>query len=154
MTTKRKQLRTYFSDEEVVRIQRYADDHGLSYPKAIRALVQKGLGEDAASTATPVLESMLDAILYKYFQGMPQILDQLVVAGFEQRQIGGALAMKMLESSGGLKPDAAGARWKQSFGTLAGTARQQADEFFRSLMEEGYIEGPAEVEGEGKAKSE
>lgn len=142
----RKKLRTWFSDEEVIRIQRYADDHGLSYPKAIRALVQKGLGEDAASAATPVLESMLDAILFKYFQGMPQILDQLVVAGFEQRQIGGAMAMKILES-GGLKASDAAARWKQSFESLAGRARQQADEFFRSLVEEGYIEGPELVEG-------
>lgn len=153
-TTKdtRKKLRTWFTDEEVTRIQRYADDHGLSYPKAIRALVQKGIGEGAASAATPVLESLLDSILYKYFQGMPQILDQLVVAGYEQRQIGGSLAVRMLES-GGVPSSDAGARWKRSLETITDRARQQADEFFRSLVEEGYIEGPA-PSGEGEAKSE
>ena len=145
--TNRKQLRTYFSDEEVTRIQRYADDHHLTYPKAIRALVQRGLGEDAASTATPVLESLLDSILYKYFQGMPQILDRLVWSAFEQRQINGTLVLKMLELSG-TKGEDAGKRWQATFDKVKDFSRQQADEFFRSLVEEGYIEGPELSDGE------
>ncbi len=151
MTTKRKQLRTYFSDEEVTRIQRYAVDHNLTYSKAIRALVQRGLGEDAASAASPVLESMLDAILYKYFQGMPQILDRLVWAVFEQRQINGTLVLKMVELSG-TKGEDAGKRWQATFDKVKDFSRTQTDEFFRSLVEEGYIEGPELSGGEREAE--
>ena len=146
----KKEIRAWIPETMYQAIRDKAVREGVSQSEIIRQLMDRGLGEDAASAATPVLESLLDSILYKYFQGLPQILNQLVVAGFEQRQIGGALAMKMLESSGGLKPDAAGARWMQSFKALASTARQQAAEFFRSLIEEGYIEGPSEVAGSTK----
>ncbi len=129
----RQQMRTYFSAEQATKIERYAIDHDQTYAQAVRDLVNRGLGEDAAGQSAPWLADMIDAVLGKYFQGFPEVLDRLVTATFEAQGWGNAEFLKLLEIAGDKDPKSQDERAAKLVTNIQTFARQQANEFFQSL---------------------
>lgn len=136
----RHQMRTYFSAGEANRIQRYADDHNLTYTQAVRDLVRRGLGEDAAVSASAVLESLLDAILAKHFAALPRVLDRLVFAAIEERQWHSSEMAKLLELTGDRDPASQDQRIAKLQAKITAHVRELTDEFFAAVAREAQEE--------------
>lgn len=139
-----RELRVWLRDSDYRALKAQAERDGLSQSEAVRQAVAKYLGEDAAGQSAPWLESMLDAVLAKYFQGFPQVLDRLVVGAFEQRHLSGTIFSKLIQVADHetdlRKQDE---RWTKLLDQVKPAARQQADEFFQSLSESSeFIEPP------------
>ena len=129
----RQQMRTYFSAEQATQIERYAIDHDQTYAQAVRDLVDRGLGMEAAQASAPWLESLLDAVMAKYFRDFPEVLNRLVVSTFEQTSWGMSLLVKLLELVGEKDHDRQDARVKKTVDQIADYARRKADEFFQEV---------------------
>jgi len=129
------QMRTYFSPKQIVRIQRYAEDHEISYAQATRDLVDKGLGEDAIAQGAPWLDAMLNAIFMRVFRDLPPTLERLVGASIEQRQWHQAAMLKLLEILGEKDPAAQDARVLALTQQIERYTLDQTYEFYRALQE-------------------
>lgn len=129
----RQQMRTYFSAEQATKIERYAIDHDQTYAGAVRDLVDRGLGMEAAQESAPWLADLLDAVLSRYFQGFPQTLDRLVMASFEQRKWAGTHFVRLIELIGDKSIDSQNQRVAKLTSQIQEWAKAQADDFFQSL---------------------
>lgn len=127
------QMRTYFSPDEATRIQRYAEDHQITYAQAVRQLVAKGLGEEALTQGALWLESLSDAILAKYFQTIPTTLDHLVESTFAMQSWQRSTMAKLLEIGGEKDPANRAARVAALAQKVDAYAMEKHAEFYRTI---------------------
>ncbi len=105
--------------------------------------IARHLGEDVAGQSAPWLADMIDAVLAKYFQGFPQVLDRLVVAAYEQRSWSQSELVKLIELTGDKDPRSQDTRVAKTADQITAYARRQADDFFQRLGQpEEMIEPP------------
>lgn len=146
MSVVRKQMRTYFTPEQAIRIQRYAEDHQITYTQAIRQLVHRSLGEDAAGQVAPWFESLLDAILAKYFHTIPATLDHLVEQSFAQQSWQRSTMGKLLELGGEKDSANRSARVVAISQKVDAYAMKKNADFYRAISDDRTLTDPDDHE--------
>jgi len=126
-------VKIWFREDTYQALQAKAARDGESQSEIIRRAVAKYLGEDTAGQAAPWLADMIDAVIAKYFQGFPEVLDRLVTATYEAQGWGNAEILKLLEATGDKDPKSQDQRAAKLAANIQTFARQQADEFFRTV---------------------
>ena len=136
-------VKVWLTESDYRALKAKAERDGISQSEAVRRAVARHLGEDAAGQSAPWLADMIDAVLAKYFQGFPQVLDRLVVGAFEQRSWSQTSFLKLLEATGVKDTQNQDERLAKAVSQITAHAREKADAFFQSLAEpEEFIEPP------------
>ena len=129
------ELRIWLRESDYRTLKAKSEVDGESQSEIVRRAVSQYLGEDAAGQSAPWLADMLDAVLSRYFQGFPEVLNRLVVSTFEVQGWGHAEFLKLLEATGDKDPKSQDERAAKLVENIQTFARQQADEFFQTLAE-------------------
>ena len=128
-----RELRVWLRDSDYRALKAHAERIAISQSEAVRQAVAKYLGEDAAGQSAPWLADMIDAVLAKYFQGFPQVLEQLIAKTFALESWERTAMLKLIELTGDKDTKSQDARVAKTTGQIAAYAREQADKFFQSL---------------------
>ena len=147
-----RELRVWLRDSDYRALKAHADRQAVSQSEAVRQAVSKYLGEDAAGQSAPWLGDMIDAVLSKYFQGFPQVLERLVESAFEQRSWAQSSFLKLLEVAGDKDTKSQDARLEKIVGQIQNAATQKADQFFQSLGQPDELIEPPEPVGDDAAE--
>lgn len=135
----KREIRAWVDESTYAALSAQAIQRKISKSEVVRQVLNRHLGEANAAAAAPWLESLLDAVLSRYFQGFPQTLDRLVVASYEQRKWAGTHFVRLIELIGDKSIDSQNQRVIQLTSQIEEWARAQADDFFQSLA------GPEEL---------
>lgn len=128
-----RELRIRIHESDYRALKTKADLNGVSQSEIVRRALTKYLGEEAAVESAPWLADMIDAVLSRYFQGFPQVLDRLVLSAFEEADWTNTQVLKLLELSGIKDPAAQDQRFETITTQIRAHAREKADEFFQAL---------------------
>ena len=143
----KRELRVWLTESDYRALKAHADRLAVSQSEAVRQAVSKYLGEDAAGQSAPWLADMIDAVLGKYFQGFPQVLERLVESAFEQRSWSESSFLKLLEATGDKDQKSQDSRVAKARDHIAQYARTHADQFFQSLGQPDELIEPPEPVG-------
>jgi hypothetical protein len=127
------EIRAWVDESTYAALSARAAQQKISKSEVVRQVLNRHLGEANAAAASPWLESLLDAVLSKYFQGFPQTLDRLVAASYEQRSWAQSAYLRLLDVSGVKDPATQDQRVAALAEKVQAYAQTQADDFFQSL---------------------
>ena len=133
MTVAKEQIRVWVSPETKAFLEQRAKQTGRAMSEVACEMLEQSEAQLKVGEASPWLESLLDAVLSKYFQGFPQTLDRLVAASFEQRKWAGTHFVRLIELIGDKNVDSQNQRVIKLTSQIEEWARTQADDFFQSL---------------------
>ena len=127
------EIRAWVDESTYAALSAQAIQRKISKSEVVRQVLNRHLGEANAAAAAPWLESLLDAVLSKYFQGFPQTLDRLVAASFEQRKWAGTHFVRLIELTGDKNIESQDQRVAKLTSQIEDWARTKADDFFQTL---------------------
>ena len=139
MTVAKEQIRVWVSPETKAFLEQRAAQQGRALSEVACEMLEQSEAQLKVGEASPWLEGMIDAVLSKYFHGFPEVLDQLVMAAFEQRKWAGSEYVRLLELTGDKNIESQDQRVAKLSSQIQGWARSKADDFFQGLA------GPEEL---------
>ena len=137
------QFRVWLTDEMYSIIREQAAANAISQAEQLRRFLAAGIGQHVVQQAAPWLESLLDAILSKYFADLPPVLDRLVFGAIETRQWFTATMAKLIELTGDRDRANQDRRVKAALDQITAYTRAQTDEFFATIGQDAFIPEPS-----------
>ena len=143
MAVAKEQIRVWVSPETRAFLEQRAAQQGRALSEVACEMLEQFEAQLKAGEASPWLESMLDAVLAKYFDTLPQVLDRLVFGAIENRQWFTATMAKLIELTGDRDRANQDRRVKAALDQITAHVRAQTDEFFATIGQDAFIPEPS-----------